>query len=158
MAISCFAIPLDGLPTRRARRSSSAVDSGMSEKSICESAIGLAFPPARRPRADDPECFFFISHPHTVDTTSKSRSLTDFFKRHAMFQNWQSSSCKHPCVYIVMDLLIQSTSHRNPHEPQPIYPSAFVVRHAITAAPRSMSEVRMNGTPGSSKEVLSVGC
>ncbi len=63
MAISCFAIPLDGLPTRRARRSSSAVDSGISEKSICESGIGFAFPPARRPRADDPECFFFMSHP-----------------------------------------------------------------------------------------------
>lgn len=63
MAISCFAIPLDGLPTRRARRSSSVVDSGMSEKSICESGIGLSFPPTRRPSADDPECFFFMPHP-----------------------------------------------------------------------------------------------
>jgi hypothetical protein len=40
MAINCFAMPLTGLPTRRARRSSSAVDSGMSEKSICE--LGIA--------------------------------------------------------------------------------------------------------------------
>jgi hypothetical protein len=46
MAINCFAMPLAGLPTRRARRSSSSVDSGMSEKSICESGIGLALPPA----------------------------------------------------------------------------------------------------------------
>lgn len=60
--MSCFAIPLDGLPTRRAWRSSSVVDSGISEKSICESGIGLAFPPTRRPRADNPECFFFMSH------------------------------------------------------------------------------------------------
>lgn len=63
MAISCFAIPLDGLPTRRARRSSPVLDSGISEKSICESGIGLAFPPTRRPRTDDSECFFLMSHP-----------------------------------------------------------------------------------------------
>lgn len=37
-------------------------------------------------------------------------------------------------------------------------PPAFVVRHAITAAPRSRSEARMNGAPGSSKEVVSVEC
>ena len=61
--MSCFAIPLDGRPTRRARWSSSSVDSGISEKSICESGIGLTFPPARRPRADDPEFFFFMIHP-----------------------------------------------------------------------------------------------
>ena len=61
--MSCFAIPLDGRPTRRARRSSSSVDSGMSEKSICESDIGLTFPLARRPRADDSDFFFFIVHP-----------------------------------------------------------------------------------------------
>lgn len=63
MAISCFAIPLDGRPTRRARRSSSGVESGISEKSICASGIGLAFPPTRRPRADDSERFFFIFYP-----------------------------------------------------------------------------------------------
>ena len=40
MAINCFAMPLTGLPTRRARRSSSSVDSGMSEKSIC--GLGIA--------------------------------------------------------------------------------------------------------------------
>ena len=61
--MSCFAMPLDGRPTRRAARSSSSVDSGMSEKSICESGIGLTFPPARRPRADDSEFFFFMIHP-----------------------------------------------------------------------------------------------
>jgi hypothetical protein len=32
-------------------------------------------------------------------------------------------------------------------------PPAFVVRHAIPAAPRSMSEARMNGAPGSSRDV-----
>jgi hypothetical protein len=40
-----------------------------------------------------------------------------------------------------------------------IYSSpAFVVRHAITAAQRSMSEARMNGAPGSSNEMPSVEC
>jgi hypothetical protein len=61
--MSCFAIPLDGRPTRRARRSSSSVDFGMSEKSICESGIGLTLPSARQPRADDPEFFFFMIRP-----------------------------------------------------------------------------------------------
>jgi hypothetical protein len=61
--MSCFAIPVDGRPTRRARRSSSSVDFGMSEKSICESGIGLTLPPARQPRADDPEFFFFMIRP-----------------------------------------------------------------------------------------------
>lgn len=58
---NCFAIPLDGLPTRRTRHNSSGVDSGISGKSIYESGIGLAFPSARRSRADDLECFFFMS-------------------------------------------------------------------------------------------------
>ena len=40
MAINCFAIPLTGLPTRRARRSSSSVNSGMSERLIC--GLGIA--------------------------------------------------------------------------------------------------------------------
>ena len=63
MAINCFATPLAGLPTLRARLSSSSVDSGISEKSICESGIGLTLPPARRPRTDDPEFFFFMFRP-----------------------------------------------------------------------------------------------
>ncbi len=37
-------------------------------------------------------------------------------------------------------------------------PLAFVVRHAITAAVQSMSEARMNGAPGNSREVLRVEC
>src|SRR5574337_422962 len=81
-----------------------------------------------------------------------------FFERHAMFlkigDRLRNVPRKHPGVYTVIDVLIQSTSHRNPHEPQPIYPSAFVVRHAITAAPRSMSEARMNGAPGNSMDPL----
>lgn len=35
-------------------------------------------------------------------------------------------------------------------------PPALVVRQAITAALRSMSEARRNGAPGRSKEVLRV--
>lgn len=37
-------------------------------------------------------------------------------------------------------------------------PPAFVVRHAIMAALRSMSEARMNGAPGKSRELLRVEC
>lgn len=33
-------------------------------------------------------------------------------------------------------------------------PPSFVVRHAITAAAKSMSEARMNGAPGSSRGML----
>ena len=50
-----IAIPLAGLPTRRARRSSSSVDSGMSEKSFCGSGICLTFLAARLPSTDDPD-------------------------------------------------------------------------------------------------------
>jgi hypothetical protein len=35
---------------------------------------------------------------------------------------------------------------------------AFVVRQAITAALRSMSEAKINGAPGNSMEVLRVEC
>jgi hypothetical protein len=35
---------------------------------------------------------------------------------------------------------------------------AFVVRQAITAALRSMSEARINGAPGSSQEVPRLEC
>jgi hypothetical protein len=37
-------------------------------------------------------------------------------------------------------------------------PPAFVVRHVITAALRSMNEARMKGAPGRSKEVLKAEC
>ena len=57
MAISCFAFPVFGLPTRLAPRSSASVDSGISEKSIRLSGIGFAFFPARLPRTDDANCF-----------------------------------------------------------------------------------------------------
>jgi hypothetical protein len=99
MAISCFAIPLDGLPTRRALRSSSVVDSGMSEKSIFESGIGLSFPPTRRPRADDPECFFFIVGDQLHNVPGK-----------------------HPDVYTVIGNSLQFTSRRLPHEPNNLSP------------------------------------
>lgn len=63
MAMSCFAIPLDGLPTRRMRFSCASVASGISEKSICESGIGFALPSARLPRANDPDRFFLMLRP-----------------------------------------------------------------------------------------------
>jgi hypothetical protein len=56
-------LPVFGRPTLRARRSSSSVDCGISEKSIWLSGIGLAFFPARVPRADDPDCLFVIFQP-----------------------------------------------------------------------------------------------
>jgi hypothetical protein len=46
-----------GRPTRRARRSSSPVDSGISEKSILLSGIGFALFAARLARADDANGF-----------------------------------------------------------------------------------------------------
>src|ERR1700692_1638268 len=60
IAISCFAFPVFGRPTRRARFSSSSVDSGISEKSIRLSCIGFAFFRARLARGDDPKRFFAI--------------------------------------------------------------------------------------------------
>ena len=63
MAISCLAMPLAGRPTRRMRCNSASVASGMSEKSICESGIGLTFFSTRLPCADDPDGFFFTVSP-----------------------------------------------------------------------------------------------
>jgi hypothetical protein len=60
IAISCFAFPDFGRPTRRARFSSSPVDSGRSEKSMCSSCIGFAFFRARAARGDDTKRFFAI--------------------------------------------------------------------------------------------------
>lgn len=63
IAISCLAFPLIGRPTRRARRSSSPVDSGMSERSSRLSGIGFALLAGRLPCADDANCFFAIFQP-----------------------------------------------------------------------------------------------
>jgi len=63
MAMSCLALPLAGRPTRRARRSSSSVDSGMSEKSSRLSGIGPALFARRLSRADDANRFFAILQP-----------------------------------------------------------------------------------------------
>ena len=62
IAISCFAFPDFGRPTRRARLSSSPVDSGRSEKSIRSSCVGFALFRARTARGDDTKRFFAIFH------------------------------------------------------------------------------------------------
>lgn len=68
MAISCLACGDFGRPTRRARLSSSSVDSGISEKSSWLSGIGLAFFATCPARADDADRFFAIFHrPDRVD-------------------------------------------------------------------------------------------
>jgi len=63
MAMSCLALPVVGRPTRRARRSSASVDSGMSEKSILLSGVSLPFFAARFARADDANRFRAILQP-----------------------------------------------------------------------------------------------
>ena len=60
MAISCFAFPDFGRPTRRARFDSSSVDCGRSEKSMRLSRIGFALFRARPARGNDSEYFFAI--------------------------------------------------------------------------------------------------
>ena len=60
IAMSCFAFPVFGRPTRRARFSSSFVESGRSEKLIRSSCIGFAFFRARSARGDDTKRFFAI--------------------------------------------------------------------------------------------------
>ena len=81
-----------------------------------------------------------------------------FFERHAMFlkigDRLRNVPRKHQDVYTVINFLIQSISQLNPHVPQPLCPSAFVVRHAITAALRGMNEAKMNGAPGNSMDLL----
>src|SRR6266849_3124208 len=62
MAMSCFAFPEAGRPTLRARRSSAAVDSGMSERSSLLSGIGLALFAGRLARADDANDFLGMVH------------------------------------------------------------------------------------------------
>ena len=57
MAMSRFAFPETGRPTRRALRSSAPVDSGMSERSSLLSGIGLAFFAGRLARVDDANDF-----------------------------------------------------------------------------------------------------
>src|SRR2546425_9725867 len=63
MAMSCLAWPLLGRPTRRARRSCSSVNSGISEKSIWLSGIGFPLFVARLPRADDANAFRAMFQP-----------------------------------------------------------------------------------------------
>jgi len=63
MAINSLAYGDFGRPTPRARLSSASVNSGMSEKSIWLSAIGLALFAARLPRADNPNRIFAIVRP-----------------------------------------------------------------------------------------------
>lgn len=58
--MSCFVFPDFGRPTRRARPSSSSVDSGISEKSIRSSCVGFALFRARPARGDDTKRFFAI--------------------------------------------------------------------------------------------------
>jgi hypothetical protein len=60
--MSCFAIPLDGLPTRRLRFSSLSVASGISEKSISESGMRFALLSACLSCADDTDRFFLNHH------------------------------------------------------------------------------------------------
>ncbi len=60
IAISCFAFPDFGRPTRRARLNSSPVDSGRSEKSIRSFCVGFALFRARTARGDDTKRFFAI--------------------------------------------------------------------------------------------------
>ena len=60
IAMSCFAFPVFGRPTRRARFSSSFVESGRSEKLIRSSCIGFAFFRARSARGDDTNRLFAI--------------------------------------------------------------------------------------------------
>jgi hypothetical protein len=74
MAINCFACADFGRPTRRARFSSASLDSGISEKSMRLSGIGLPLFPARLPRADDADRFFAIGHPIIVYTLILART------------------------------------------------------------------------------------
>lgn len=49
-------------------------------------------------------------------------------------------------------------STQNPRKQLVYDPPAFVVRHVVTAALRSMDEARMKATPGRSKEALKAEC
>ncbi len=60
IAMSCFAFPDFGRPTRRARLNSSSVDSGISEKSMRSFCVGFAFFRTRPARGDDTKRFFVI--------------------------------------------------------------------------------------------------
>lgn len=67
MAINYLAGPVAGLPTRFIRLSCWSDNSGMSEKSICESGVCRALFPARLSDADDADGFFFmILSPHRI--------------------------------------------------------------------------------------------
>src|SRR5579859_265505 len=81
MAMSCLALPVAGRPTRRARRSSSSLDSGISERSRRLSGIGTALFARRLPGADDANSFFAIFQPpqrvrDDQDSSGERRSET----------------------------------------------------------------------------------
>jgi len=88
MAMSCLALPVVGRPTRRARRSSASVDSGISEKSTLLSGVSLPLFPARFARADDanrfrailqpPQCIYDQKH---AAARRKSQTLPSLLRR-----------------------------------------------------------------------------
>src|SRR5258707_10675630 len=61
--MSCLALPVFGRPTRRARRNSASVESGISEKSMRLLSVCLAFFTARFARADGANRFRAILSP-----------------------------------------------------------------------------------------------
>ena len=97
-----------------------------------------------------------------VEPVGIAKNRCRFFERYAMFlkidDRLRNVPGKHQSVYTVINVPLQSTSRGHLHEDQPIYPSAFVVRHAIMTTLRSMSEARMNDAPGSSTEVPRLAC
>lgn len=111
--------PLLGRPTRRARRSSASVDSGMSEKSIALSGIGLALFAARRARADDSDRFLTIFFP------SMCRRLK---------QSYPRSKCRLACIWF----LVWNGPHpANPAPPGPRRSSRLLrTRHHVFRSSR----------------------
>src|SRR5579863_4331669 len=78
IAMSCFAFPVLGRPTRRARFSSSFVDSGISEKSIGSTRVSFAFFRARPASGDDPNRFFAIlPSPVGIDQNNNAAQCGD---------------------------------------------------------------------------------
>jgi hypothetical protein len=75
IAMSCFALPVLGRPTRRARFNSSSVESGRSEKLIRSSCIGFAFFRARPARGNDANRLFAIHHSPVGINQNKDSAL-----------------------------------------------------------------------------------
>src|SRR5579859_736724 len=81
IAMSSLALPVAGRPTRRARRSSSSLDSGISERSRRLSGIDAALFTRRLACADDAYRFFAIFQPpqrvgDDQDSSAERRSET----------------------------------------------------------------------------------